>query len=1057
MRGAASRHWPEPAPCFVGREDERARVAALLRDHPVLVVHGVAGIGKTQLVLRTLAAEHAAGRVPPPAYASVAGAASQRDLVERSARALGQRPPAGRGVAAAATLVRLLAGAPCALVWDEAHEVAGAILDGVLAALTAAPLAARLVLIARAPLPARGPWRDLPAVEVGPLPRREGRRLVEELGAEVLQCAGGNPLLIHLALTHARDVARRGDAGAGLATTVHALLAGPARRPLELLAFAETPLEAADLARVCGRAYGRAAPQLHRYRLLAPAGEALALAPEVAAHVRVALGEAAEATWRALAALGARRLRAAPADVEALLLACRALAHLRRTRPALALLRAHPGVCAAVGAARLERCLRGLAAATPAASGEALALLASELLDWGDVDGALRALDETGRARLSPALGRRRSLLLAEALVRAGDAAAARQEIDRAIASGLAAGDPEFDIRGADLDVFQGQLERARRALAAVAARTGRRPDLEGQRASMMGLSHLYEERFDLALTWALRSRLAYRRWRDSPWVEPLAHAVEVIARLGLGQIRAAAALVAREATVQGGGPEGRPLDRVLRLEVLVASGDFRGCVTPGEALLRELDRRTDRFYYLRTVHDLIRAALGLGQLARAEELVRQSEALAREPAFGAARSTHCFDAAQCADACGRAGEAARLTSQALLLAPRSPYARLDAAAADPAATWPPVLVRRVPAAVRAYAQLRGAEAALAHGRSRDAVAPARAALEWYRRAGCFYELARALLATGEGLAREGERDGATAALDECEAVAAPRGYALVLVAAGLIRGALADRAGALDDYAAALTRAAAVAEGQLIDEAVGSAARRVGVERAAVLAADVRPFGALVERLRLARAGTRLVSQAERLYLLDDVEATPCAPDLEVDLAHGTVALAGAHLDLRRHPLLLRLIEVIVDAGAAGASPEEVHAHLSGAPGFHPLLHRNAVYVAVTRARAYLARLAGGRQLIETVDGRYRVAGRWRAAVARPFVAAAWATGRRQRCAELAGAAVDAAAYARRFHQPLALARWELALAALDPPATKGVHSRGRDISRAALGEEAI
>jgi tetratricopeptide (TPR) repeat protein/transcriptional regulator with XRE-family HTH domain len=56
---------PDPIPCFAGRDAELARLARLLRQHGRVTVHGLGGVGKTQLVVQLLhrhGADYPAGR-----------------------------------------------------------------------------------------------------------------------------------------------------------------------------------------------------------------------------------------------------------------------------------------------------------------------------------------------------------------------------------------------------------------------------------------------------------------------------------------------------------------------------------------------------------------------------------------------------------------------------------------------------------------------------------------------------------------------------------------------------------------------------------------------------------------------------------------------------------------------------------------------------------------------------------------------------------------------------------------------------------------------------------
>jgi DNA-binding winged helix-turn-helix (wHTH) protein len=67
-------------------------------------------------------------------------------------------------------------------------------------------------------------------------------------------------------------------------------------------------------------------------------------------------------------------------------------------------------------------------------------------------------------------------------------------------------------------------------------------------------------------------------------------------------------------------------------------------------------------------------------------------------------------------------------------------------------------------------------------------------------------------------------------------------------------------------------------------------------------------------------------------------------------------------------------LITCLARKGHAGATLEEIHRAVWGGKTFHPLKHRNAVYVAIARLRECLAGLVDGPAVVEPVAGRYRL-----------------------------------------------------------------------------------
>ncbi len=93
---------------------------------------------------------------------------------------------------------------------------------------------------------------------------------------------------------------------------------------------------------------------------------------------------------------------------------------------------------------------------------------------------------------------------------------------------------------------------------------------------------------------------------------------------------------------------------------------------------------------------------------------------------------------------------------------------------------------------------------------------------------------------------------------------------------------------------------------------------------------------------------------------------------DLTADLDAGEVRASDTHLPLPRQKL--QLLDALVQAGAGGVTIEQLYLKLWGAREYHPLRHRNTVYVALARLRESLAKLTHSEALVELSDGRYRL-----------------------------------------------------------------------------------
>jgi DNA-binding response OmpR family regulator len=87
-----------------------------------------------------------------------------------------------------------------------------------------------------------------------------------------------------------------------------------------------------------------------------------------------------------------------------------------------------------------------------------------------------------------------------------------------------------------------------------------------------------------------------------------------------------------------------------------------------------------------------------------------------------------------------------------------------------------------------------------------------------------------------------------------------------------------------------------------------------------------------------------------------------------------------GSELELPEQRLAL--LSVLAESGSSGASLEEIFARVWGG-SFHPLRHRNAVYVALARLKESLRPFARDVRIAHDGD-RYRLAGPLPVAVCR-------------------------------------------------------------------------
>jgi hypothetical protein len=276
---------------------------------------------------------------------------------------------------------------------------------------------------------------------------------------------------------------------------------------------------------------------------------------------------------------------------------------------------------------------------------------------------------------------------------------------------------------------------------------------------------------------------------------------------------------------------------------------------------------------------------------------------------------------------------------------------------------------------------LRSAERALETGDLAQAATAARRAETWYRRAGALYELARSQLARGEAGARLGRPDEASRAIASCASAAERNGYLPLTLGAHLVRAFLAEQAGDSDRYAAELASAWTRATPELKDEVLLRACKRAGSRIDDSAPGRAHPLAGKIARLGLDRPARFIIQQGERRWILDADEEPPAQFDLLADVDSGRVRSARSELMLP--PQRLQLLEQLACSGAAGVSLEDLHIKVWGGAEYHPLRHRNAVYVALARLRESLAVLARD-VFVEGQDHRYRMAPGVRVAVRR-------------------------------------------------------------------------
>lgn len=98
-------------------------------------------------------------------------------------------------------------------------------------------------------------------------------------------------------------------------------------------------------------------------------------------------------------------------------------------------------------------------------------------------------------------------------------------------------------------------------------------------------------------------------------------------------------------------------------------------------------------------------------------------------------------------------------------------------------------------------------------------------------------------------------------------------------------------------------------------------------------------------------------------------------ASELIIDIDRGSIARRGGEAGISGRPLMASLLAALVATQAECASAEQLFYDVWGGREYHPLQHRNTIYVAITRLRQALRELLPGRDIIETTASGWRLA----------------------------------------------------------------------------------
>jgi ATP/maltotriose-dependent transcriptional regulator MalT/DNA-binding winged helix-turn-helix (wHTH) protein len=987
---------PRATLSFVGREAELARISELLDEEVLFLIYGVAGIGKTELAYRALelARERPGWSDALPTLVQVQPEMTEHHLVavlrhrigadgDRVDRLSGHARSLGDELDA---VVRALEARPRLLFLDDIHLLDGDAIARILGHLARRVRASRVFAASRLEIPLGAVGVTPVVTRLAPLDEPAARRMLALLGRRlgvgitdesgILGRAGGSPFFLQhevaSSLTH--------QVGSAADRLVSTLLALPpdARRVLVVASVIFGRVAVAELS-AGSEATASSLALLARHLFVELADGAVAIHDLVReAVLRTTSPAELLRARREAARVFAERASAGGAEGPlAAVEAARQLCAAGACDEALAFIARWHGPISAAGLDHLLLdTLEQLSAALPAEAASIDLLRARTLVRRGAISEAEQVLARVAAdARVA---GSVRYLTLA------GTIASQRGDLRRAEACLLAAhqaAEPEaagaaerarVALHLADVLSLRGETGRARSILAEV------RPvcDEIGDRTVARwgwseGLSWLLEEAF----TRTIAAVAPFRERAGTLGAGDLAAQLtmlEVLARAELHDVVGARALADRIVA---------PAARVGALRAPLASF-YMGIATWAEGDVRtaELALRDSRAFLhehrseilgLIVGHYLARVLAMRGDVVAAVDLFARTTQRAVE--IGCGSITGLGDACH-AHAVVLAGDPAA----ALTLARRALAEPLGGGAAP---AYSRVLAHQAMALALAHqgdlpgargqldaalalcgdesapridSQLIRAEVELCGGDPSAALRAAGVARDHYAECGRRFCEAHAcvVLAAGHAaLGGPGDLVMAEEALGRSCALATHHGYEALRLRGLVVRAAVLIR-----------KRERAAAE-QLLAEALATpVVRRSGLELL---------LGSALGSQRDHELPAGLVAQ---LALLGFRQVPGPEPEVIVDVAAATIATRRAVIKGR--PVACALLACLADAQGQIVSPEVLYRTTWGASEYHPLRHRNTLYVAVKRLRDVLAELRGDRygELIETLPGGWRL-----------------------------------------------------------------------------------
>ena len=424
---------------------------------------------------------------------------------------------------------------------------------------------------------------------------------------------------------------------------------------------------------------------------------------------------------------------------------------------------------------------------------------------------------------------------------------------------------------------------------------------------------------------------------------------------------------------------------------VLYGEGDLRGARVALDGAFEYFGRHRDTVYAGIAGRFLALVALHSGEFATAIDITARNAQLARKGGLDSILARAESDLSAILVATGDSTGAKQCAVQAMAL-PHSPvHARmralctlahvcalegdLEGTRAHLASAREIVAGDSVPARLREV-DLVEAELSLLLGDLRTAIDRAEIVRAYYNSRSRPHDECRAGLALAAAFAARGSEADLVFAeklVEGGKEIAARYGYGPLLLRAALVQAALFARRGDKVRAREHLTGAARTSLGP--GDGMDAAAMRVALGTAEDVPAGVRVF---VAALGLVGAERYVVADGRGRRPASDaiVERKRSECDLVVELERGLITGNRGAASIKGRPITCKLLAALIESQSRVVSAEELYTTVWGGTEYHPLRHRNTVYVALNRLRHTLSEMFPERTLIERVPNGWRLDG---------------------------------------------------------------------------------